>query len=154
MASSAQESSSNANQMNNFDSLDEHVQCTSPRSSRKRKVDVTNHARTITKKRLHSGEGKTPTLNCAHTASTFCEARTLLVAELTYNFERLYNNKTKVEQDQMILSLMTIQGCKRSRVDEANMKRSKGATITYHLLRHDNSRIEVCKATFTSVLGK
>ena len=44
------------NNVQSFDSLDENVQQTSPRSSRKRKIDREHHAKVIKKRTLHSGD--------------------------------------------------------------------------------------------------
>ena len=47
-------------EISSFDSLNESVQQTSPKSSSKRKASKEHHAKVIKKRALHSGDGKRP----------------------------------------------------------------------------------------------
>lgn len=139
-----------------FDSLNEPVRSTSPTSSRKKKVNIENHQKYKKKKLLHSSEGKLSRINCAHqSARSFCKASTLTPDDVNYNFQKLYNCSSKVEQDAAILKLMDINQAKRARVTEAARQKPKALSVKYYMLRSQiNVKVEVCKATFISVLSK
>ena len=135
-----------------FDSLEEPVTETSPSSSRKKRVNVEEHARTKRKRRLHSGEGKTPTISCTHPIHSYCKARTLTGDEITYNFNKLYDCSTKVDQDKCLLSLVRVEKSKKKRVDEGARVKKKTFNVDYYLLTKENIKVTVCKSSFTSVL--
>lgn len=141
-------------QSNNFDCLDEPVLTTSPKSSRKKRSNPDKHTRSIRKRQLHSGAGKVPIKNCIHLQRSFCKAELLTSEDISYNFTRLYDNTTKVEQDKDILSLMDISQSARTRVSAESRRKAKDITIKYNLLHSNNVKLEVCKATFVSVLGE
>lgn len=124
-------------------------------AAEKKTVNPANHSRNIQKKRLHSGAGRMPAINCNHDLESYCKAKKLTPEDLNHNFERLYDSRTKVQQDQDILSLLDIANSKRRRVNEDARSCDRSLAITYYLLSAcDNSKIPVCKASFLSVLGE
>lgn len=154
--SSARNFSTPATPVRDFDSLTEPVTSTSPSSSRKKKVDVTNHHRYKKKKLLNSAEGKIARRNCQHqSVNSFCKVSVLSGDDINYNFQKLYNCESKVDQDAVILKLLEISTAKRPRVSVEARRKAKANTIKYFLLNSTTrDRVEVCKASFISILCK
>lgn len=113
-------------QDNNFDSLTEPVTPTSPSSSRKKRINLENQQKHKRKRLLHSGEGKNPEANCRCT--NFCKAASLNSEDIQFNFRKLYDNQTKVDQDKFILSLLQTSTVKRKRVGDAARKKARDVT--------------------------
>ena len=142
--------------MNQFDGMDEPVIVSVV--GKKRKPSKSNHEREKNKKMRHSGGGKMPAVKCSHKKATnFCHADTLTPGDLMKNFQSFYSASTKVEQDQIILQLITVKRVQRRRqkVDTIDSQKDREVTNEYHLLTEDHpTKIPVCKATFCSVLGE
>ena len=140
--------------LNSFDSLEENVLQTSPRSSSKRKAIKEHHARVIKKRALHSGQGKTPQKSCTHQMRSYCKVNSLTLDDLEFNFSRIYDFKEKTEQERELLMLLKSIPSERRRVADHSRKKKKNLSITYHLLRRsDRECVQVCRSTFLSVLG-
>ena len=99
-----------------------------------------------------------PAVTCSHKKATnFCHADTLTPGDLWKNFQSFYSASTKVEQDQVILQLITVKKVQRRRpkVDNSDIQKDREVTNEYNLLTEDHpTKIPVCKATFCSVLGE
>lgn len=142
--------------MNDFDGVEEPVRVAPV--GKKRKPSKDGHEQEKVKKMRHSGGGKMPAVICRHKSSrSVCQAERLTERDLEINFDSLYNNKTKVDQDQQLLHLITVKQVQRRRkkVDEVDRQRERDVTNEYHLLsEHHPTKIPVCKATFCGVLGE
>jgi hypothetical protein len=101
-----------------------------------------------------------PRISCHHTAKKngkLCCADLLTDTELSTNFNMVYNNPSKVEQDQFILSLLTISKPQRRRakVENTDEQKDRSVQVVYSLLTESHpDKVKVCKSTFLSVLGK
>lgn len=143
--------------MNNFDGTDEPV-LLSP-VGKKRRPSKEHHDREKVKKIRHSGMGKVPAIACQHEARScsFCHADKLTPDDIAFNFNTIYGKQNKVEQDQMLLQLMTIEKVKRRRlrVENEDSRKDRCLSVQYRLMTKDHpNRLHVCKATFLKVLGK
>ena len=127
---------------------------------KKRRASKSNHKRENDKKIRHSGGGKIPAVACTHTWAEnrcFCHADRLTAADLALNFRSLYEKCNKVEQDQALLLLMTVDKVSRHRLrvgDEAARK-DRSVSVKYSLMTEEHPRkLPVCKETFLKVLGE
>lgn len=144
--------------MNIFDGLEDDI-VLSP-EPRKRGRCEEYHERTKIKKIKYSGGGKVPQIGCVHKANKnpeLCHADLLTNADLVFNSSKMYENPTKVVQDNFILSLIDVKPPKRRRkkiIDESK-QRSRNVGVDYSLLTTDHpKKVKVCKETFLRVLGE
>ena len=105
------------------------------------------------------GIGKIPQVVCTHEARrcVFCHADKLTPDDIALNFNIIYGKPNKVEQDQGILHLMTLEKAKRrrARVKDAAARKDRNLSVKYNLLTVDlPNKLPVCKATFLQVLGE
>lgn len=141
-------------EISSFDSVNESVQQTSPRSSSKRRASKEHHAKVVKKRALHSGDGKQPRKDCNHDSKSFCKINSLTVEDMVFNFNRIYDFKDKVEQDRELLMLVITTPVQRTRVSDESRQKKKDVSTTYRLLNKDTkTSVEVCRASFLSVLG-
>lgn len=139
--------------MEQFDELEERVML-SP-VGRKRKRDLNNNKRAREKKFRHSGGGTIPSVNCKHeNVVNVCLANRLSSDDIAHCNNQLYAVHDKVKQDATLLSYLDIEKPRRIRVPDNARKCNRGMTVRYFLLNKEKEKIQVCRATFCSVLGK
>lgn len=102
----------------------------------------------------YSGGRLVPAVGCKHTAATsFCHAAELTPEDMVMNFRRFYDDPDKVEQDRVLLHLMTITGVKRHRrkIKDKHKRRDRNFSMKYNLFCNDPLHKV---PTFLTVLGE
>ena len=138
--------------MNTFDEIEEVL---SP-DGRKWRRTPENHKRAKEKQMHHSGGGKIPAISCTHdTEKHVCMAGKLTHDDVAKCSAQFYSTSDKVSQDAALLSYLEISRPKRCRIDDGARKRLRDVSTQYYLLPAGNrSKVQVCRKTFCSVLGK
>lgn len=105
-------------------------------------------------KARHSGDGKNPFVSCTHNVKGMCVASTLSSNDILYIKAQLYSTQDRFKQDAILLSYMDIQQCtrRRSKVGDVEKQKSRDVSVKYNLLKENKEKINVCKASFLSIL--
>ena len=142
--------------MDNSDGTDELVVVSNV--GKKCRPSKDNHAREKVTNLSHSGGGKLPSVACMHTVTNnalLCHADQLTPADIAFNFNTLYENPNKVEQDQALLPLMMIGQVQRHspRVQNEGARKDRNVSVKSSLLTQSHpTKLPVCRATFVKII--
>lgn len=131
-----------------------------PRISAKYPKRTIFKSRTLVKKsrkqlqtERHSSANKTPTIECEHYGrNQTCQAKYLTADDMCWFFDRLYQHKTKIEQDCHLLQFIEIEKPRRHRPRPGSKRKVKARLVLSHFVDTvAGDRLKVCARSFETI---